>query len=306
MGEERKIRNHTVTLTHTDKIFFPGEKYTKGDLIDYYNKIAEVMVPYLKDRPLVMLRYPDGINGQSFYHKDAPDYFPSWIKTKSVKKDDGGMVNHVVCNDAATLVYIANQGCVTPHIWLSKTSKLDYPDTLIFDLDPPGDDFGEVIFAAKELRKLLSGELGINTFIKTTGSKGVHVEIPLQSKENFDEVRNFGQTIAKILAQRHPGRLTTEVRKNKRKERVFIDVARNGYAQTAVAPYAVRARPGAPVAVPIDWGELNSRMSPRKYNIKNIFNRLSRKKDPWEDFGKHSITIKDESKKAGEILSKQK
>ncbi len=305
MGEELKIGGHSVKLTHTDKVFFPDKKYTKGDLINYFKDIADVMVPYLKDRPLVMLRYPDGIKGQSFFHKDAPDYFPSWIKTKSVSKEGGGTVNHVICGNAATLVYIANQGCITPHIWLSRTGRLDYPDTLIFDLDPPGEDFGEVIFAAKELRKLLTGELGINTFIKTTGSKGVHVEIPLKRKENFDEVRNFGQTIAKILAERQPERLTTEVRKNKRKGRVFLDVARNGYAQTAVAPYAVRARPGAPVAVPIEWNELNSRMSPQKYNIKNIFSRLSRKKDPWEDYRKHAISIGKESKKAEEILNKQ-
>ncbi len=305
MSEELKIGGHTVELSHTDKVFFPDEKYTKGDLVNYFKDVAGVMVPYLEDRPLVMLRYPDGIKGQSFFHKDAPDYFPGWIKTKSVRKEGGGTVHHVICNDAATLVYIANQGCITPHIWLSKKDKLDKPDTLIFDLDPPGDDFGEVIFAAKELRKLLTDELGINTFIKTTGSKGVHVEIPLQRKENFDKVREFGQNIAKILAGRHPDRLTTEVRKNKRKGRVFLDVARNAYAQTAVAPYAVRAKPGAPVAAPIEWDELNGRMSPQKYNIKNIFRRLSQKKDPWEDFRKHAVTITKEAKKAEQILKQE-
>lgn len=305
MSEELKIGGHTVELTHPDKVFFPDDEYTKENIVNYYKDIAEVMVPYLEDRPLVMLRYPDGIKGESFFHKDAPGYFPSWIKTKKIKKEGGGTVNHVICNNAAALVYIANQGCVTPHIWLSKTDKLDKPDTLIFDLDPPGGDFGEVIFAAKEIRKLITGELGIAAFIKTTGSKGVHVEIPLQRKESFDVVRKFGQTIAKILAGRHPDRLTTEVRKNKRKGRVFIDVARNAYAQTAAAPYAVRAKPGAPVAVPIGWDELNSSMSPQKYNIKNIFRRLSQKKDPWKDFRRHAVTIKRESKKADEILKEE-
>jgi len=302
MGEELKFGKHTVELSHTDKVYFPKEKYTKGDLVNYFKNIADLMVPYLKDRPLVMLRYPDGIKGQSFFHKDAPGYFPGWIKTKAIKKEGGGTVNHVICNNAATLVYIANQGCITPHIWLSKTGKLHYPDTLIFDLDPPGNDFGEVIFAAKQLRKLLTDELGISTFIKTTGSKGVHIEIPLQQKETFDEVREFGQNVSKILAGRHPHRLTTEIRKNKRKGRVFLDAARNAYAQTAAAPYAVRALPGAPVAVPIEWDELNGRMLPRKYNIKNIFRRLSQKKDPWQDFRKHAVTIGKESKKVKEIL----
>ncbi len=305
MGEELKFGKHTVELSHSDKIYFPDEKYTKGDLVNYYKDIAEVMLTYLEDRPLVMLRYPDGINGESFFHKDAPSYFPGWIKTKSVKKEDGGTVNHVICNNAATLVYIANQGCITPHIWLSKIDKLDKPDTLIFDLDPPGDDFGEVIFAAKELRKLLTGELGITTFIKTTGSKGVHVEIPLQRKENFDEVREFGQNVSKVLTGRHPDRLTSEVRKNKRKGRVFLDVARNAYAQTAVAPYAVRAKPGAPVAAPIGWDELNGSMLPQKYNIRNIFRRLSQKEDPWKDLWKHAATIGKESKKVEEILNEE-
>ncbi len=302
MSEELKLGKYTVKLSHTDKVFFPDEKYTKGDLINYFKDIAEVMVPYLEDRPLVMLRYPDGIKGESFFHKDAPDYFPDWIKTKSIKKEGGGTVNHVICNDAATLVYVANQGCITPHIWLSKTDKLDYPDTLIFDLDPPGTDFGEVIFAAKKLRGVLTDDLGMTTFLKTTGSKGVHVEIPLKRKENFDEVRGFGQKISQLLSARYPDRLTTEVRKNKRRGRVFLDVARNGYAQTAAAPYAVRALPGAPVAVSIEWDELNGSVYPQKYNIKNIFRRLSQKKDPWKDFRKHAASISEASEKADKML----
>ncbi len=305
MGEELKLGKHTVELSHSDKIFFPDEGYTKGDLVDYFRKISDTMVPYLKDRPLVMVRYPNGIKGKSFFNKNEPDYFPGWIKTKAIKKQNGGTVNHVICNNAATLVYIANQGCITPHIWLSKTDRLDNPDTLIFDLDPPGDNFSEVIFAAKELRKLLTDELGITTFIKTTGSKGVHVEIPLKRKENFDEVRDFGQSVAKILAGRHPDRLTIEVRKIKRKGRVFLDVARNAYAQTAVAPFAVRAKPGAPVAAPIDWDELNSSMSPQKYNIRNIFRRLSQRKDPWNDFRNNAVSISKASKKLTEILKEE-
>lgn len=302
MSEELKFGKIAVEISKVDKIFFPEEGYTKGDMINYFKDISDIMIPYLQDRPLVMLRYPDGINGESFYHKDAPDYFPGWIKTKAIKKEEGGTINHVICNNAATLVYVANQGCITPHIWLSKIDKLDYPDTLIFDLDPPGDGFGEVIFAAKKFYKFLVDELNIQPFIKTTGSKGVHIEIPLQRKEKFDDVRQFGQNLSKVLASRYPDRLTTEVRKNKRNGRVFLDVARNGYAQTAVAPYAVRAKPGAPVAAPITWDELNSSMSPQKYNIKNIFRRLSRKKDPWSDFRKHATTISGAAKRVSKLL----
>ena len=305
MADELKIGKYTIKLSHTHKEYFPDEGYTKGDLINYFKDIADVMIPYMKERPLVMLRYPDGIKGKSFFHKDEPDYFPDWIKTKSIKKE-GGTVNHVICNDAATLVYVANQGCITPHIWLSKIDKLKNLDTMIFDLDPPGDDFSEVIFAAKKLRAILTDELGINTFLKTTGSKGVHVEIPLLRKENFDEVRKFAQNISEVLVNRHPDKLTAEVRKNKRKGSVFLDVARNAYAQTAVAPYAVRAESGAPVATPIDWNELNSSMSPQKYNIKNIFRRLSQKKDPWKDFRKHAVSLSGKEKKLKKLLDEVK
>jgi bifunctional non-homologous end joining protein LigD len=304
MSEKLKFGKYTVELSNVDKVFFPDESYTKGDLIDYYRKIADYMLPYLEERPLVMLRYPDGIEGESFFHKNAPDYFPEWIKTESISKEEGGTVNHVICNNAATLTYIANQGCVTPHIWLSKRDKINYPDTLIFDLDPPGKDFGEVIFAAGKLRGLLENELDIASFVKTTGSKGIHVEIPLLRKENFDKVREFAQNAAEVLANRYSERLTTEVRKNKRKGRVFIDVARNAYAQTAAAPYAVRAKPGAPVATPIEWDELDSGMSPQKYNIKNIFRRLSQKKDPWKDFRKHAQSISGPAEKLRKIIQK--
>lgn len=305
MNEELKFGKYIVGLSNTKKVFFPDEGYTKGDLIDYYRNISEYMIPFLEERPLVMLRYPDGINGESFFHKDTPDYFPDWIQTEPVKKEGGGVVNHVICNNAATLVYIANQGCITPHIWLSKKYRLYYPDMLIFDLDPSGEDFKEVVFAARKLRELLTDELNIITFIKTTGSKGVHVEIPLLRKEKFDKVREFGKNVAEVLSLRYPEKLTTEIRKNKRRGRVFIDVARNAYAQTAVAPYAVRAKPGAPIATPIDWEELNEEMTPTKYNIKNIFRRLPQKNDPWKDFRKHAETLSDAADKIKQLIDKK-
>lgn len=306
MGDKLKFGKYTVELSNFNKVFFPDAGYTKGNLIYYYKEIADYLLPYLEERPLVMLRYPDGVKGKSFFHKNAPDYFPCWIRKKSITKEEGGTVNHVICNNSATLTYIVNQGCITPHIWLSKIDKLNYPDTLVFDLDPPGDNFSEVIFAAKKLREFLENELIMTSFVKTTGSKGVHVEIPLLRKEKFDAVREFAQNTAKVLAESYPERLTTEVRKNKRKGRVFIDVARNAYAQTAVAPYAVRAKPGAPVATPIDWDELNSGMSPQKYNIKNIFRRLSQKKDPWKDFRKHAKSISGSAEKLRYMIEKNK
>lgn len=284
---------YTVEVSNTDKIFFPDEKLTKGDLIDYYRKISEVMLPYLKERPVTMQRFPEGIKGEGFYHKDAPDYFPDWIRQESIKKKEGGKVNHVICENVATLVYLADQACITPHVWLSRVEKLDYPDRLIFDLDPPGDDFAPVRFAATSLRDLLSEELGLTAFVMTTGSRGLHLAVALDGSENFDTVRAFAQEAAKTLAQRHPERLTTHVRKEKREGRLFLDTARNAYGQTAVAPYAVRPQPGAPVATPLQWEELSDKdLLPQSYNVQNIFRRLGQKPDPWQDINKHASSIK--------------
>ncbi len=194
----------------------------------------------------------------------------------------GGEVNHVVCDKKATLVYLANQACITPHIWLSKADKLRKPDQLVFDLDPEG-GVEQLQFAARALRDLF-GELSLKAFVKTTGSRGLHLAVPLRRGQDFDEVRHFARGVAALAAHRHPDRLTTEVRKNKREGRLFLDTARNAYAQTIVCPYAVRARPGAPVAAPLDWPEtLGKGFDPRRFTIRNVFRRLSQKEDPWKE-----------------------
>jgi bifunctional non-homologous end joining protein LigD len=280
-----KFGRHTVETSNEDKVFFPHDKVTKGDLIEYYQQIAGRLLPYVKGRPLVMKRYPDGIKGEAFFQKEAGDYFPDWIKKVTVKKE-GGTVRHVVCDNAATLVYLANQACIELHPWLSKTAKLDYPDQLIIDLDPPGDDFRQARFAARTFRDLFE-ELELPVFLKTTGSRGLHVLVPLDRKADFDTVRKFAQDVAQLLAQRHPKKLTVEARKAKRRGRLLIDTARNAYAQSAIAPYSVRAEPGAPVATPVDWDELSdSKLDAQRYNIKNIFKRLERKSGPWKDLSR--------------------
>ncbi len=298
---------YSVKISNEKKIFFPKSKITKGDLIDYYNKIADVMIPHIKDRPVSMLRLPDGLKGETFFQKDASDYFPKWIVTKKVKKK-GGYVNHVICNNQATLVYLANQACITPHVWLSKIKKLNYPDRLIFDLDPPGKkiDFNSVKKAAKIFYKFLTKELELNTYLMTTGSRGLHVVIPINARENFDTVREFGQNIAKVISNRHPKELTIEVRKNKRKGRIFLDTARNAYAQTAVPPYSVRPKEGAPVAAPIYWNELSGKkLNSQSFNIKNIFKRLNKISDPWKDINKNKNSIKKAIKKINEIIEEE-
>ena len=160
MDKEKHFGNKSFEVSNLDKVFFPEEGYTKGDLIEYYEKISDTIIPYMKDRPVTMIRFPNGIEDKRFYQKDAPDYFPEWIETKAIKKQEGGKTNYVICNDKATLVYLANQACITPHIWLSRKDKIDYPDRMIFDLDPSKDDFSEVKTAAKKIRKLLEDELG--------------------------------------------------------------------------------------------------------------------------------------------------
>ncbi len=282
---EVKVGEYVFEVGHTDKIFFPDDGYTKLDMVEYYQKIAPYILPHMKGRAVTMLRMTDGIYGESFYHKEIPDYFPAWIKRAFLPKE-GGVTHYVVCDDAATLVYLAGQACVTPHLWLSRVDKPRQPDMIIFDLDPSGEDFEMVRQAALSLGDLLT-KLGLHPFVKTTGSRGVHVICPIARTSDFDEVRTFAEEAAKYFSGTDDEHLTVEQRKEKRKGRVFIDTLRNSYAQTAVAPYALRAKPGATVATPIDWDELkDKRLQPQSYNMSNIFKRLAQVKDPWADMWK--------------------
>jgi len=241
-----RVGGRTVQVSSTDKVFFPDDGVTKGDLVGYYHQVAEVMVPHLRERPVNLQRFPD----------------------------------HVVCDDAATLVYLANQGTVTFHPWTSRVDHLDRPDLVIFDLDPdPGQGLDVVRAAARAVRRALE-EVGLVPFVQTSGSRGFHVVGPLRPGADVEEVKAFADDLARLVAARDPRRLTVEQRKAKREGRLFLDTGRNAYAQTAVAPYSVRARPGAPVATPIDWDELG-RVEPRSYRLQNLRRRLARKPDPW-------------------------
>lgn len=279
-GTVIEVDGHEIAVSNRDKPFFPDDGITKGDLIEYYRRIAAVALPHYRGRPLSMQRFPDGIAAEGFFQKNASDYFPGWIDIAELPKEDG-TVRHVVVDSAAALVYLADQGMITPHLGLSRVDDVDRPDRLIFDLDPSDDDFAKVQAAAARLRDAFEA-LDATPFVQTTGSRGLHVVVPLDRSADFDTVRDGAQHLAGILAARHPRDLTTEQRKAKRGDRVYLDTARNAYGQTAVAPYGVRARPGAPVATPLDWDEaLASDMTPRKYTLRNIFRRLGNKDDPW-------------------------
>jgi bifunctional non-homologous end joining protein LigD len=283
-GEQIKANGHTVEVSKVDKVFFPGEGITKGDLVHYYRDVAATMLPYLRDRPLAMARYPDGIEGERIFQKNVPDYFPDWVTRVRVEKQ-GGEVNHAVCDNPAALIYLANQACIEPHIFLSRTDRIGRPDQMVFDLDPPdAAGFADARTAALELRELLEDGLGATAFVKTTGGKGLHVHVPLDRRAGFDDVRDVAREIAELFAAAHPDEMTTEQRKDKRGKRLFLDVLRNAYAQTAVAPYSVRARPGAHVATPLHWDEVHdSGLVPDRFTMRTIFQRLDETPDPWAD-----------------------
>ena len=283
----KRLAPEVPEITRPEKVLFPKDGITKGELVEYYERIAPTMLPYLQGRPIAMERYPDGITKEGFFQKKAGPYFPDWVPTAVLDKQNG-TVRHVICDDAATLVYLAGQAVITPHTWLSRADKPNYPDQLIFDLDPSEEDFKAVCVAAKRLRDLLT-QRGVTSFVKTTGSRGLHVLAPLDRKKDFDAVRTFAREIADQLAQADTAHLTTEVRKNKRDGRIFLDTARNAYAQTAAPPYAVRARDGAPVACPLRWDELDdAKLRPDRFNIRTVFERLKKVGDPWKDLPKHA------------------
>ncbi|HLD93963.1 MAG TPA: non-homologous end-joining DNA ligase [Anaerolineales bacterium] len=286
----KKIGGHKIEITNADKELFPDDGITKSEVVDYYQRIAETMLPHMKGRPLALQRFPDGIDEEGFYQKEAAVYFPDFIETVRITLEDGSKQNEIVCNNAVTLVYLANLAVITPHVWLSTTEAIRKPDKIVFDLDPSDDDFAVVKEGAHDLRKLLE-YLGLTCFVMTTGSRGLHVACPIKPEHDYNIVKEFTKAAAQNLEAEDP-KFTTKVRKEKRRGRVFVDYLRNEYAQTSVAPYALRPKPGAPVAAPLDWDELSeSKLDPQGYTMENIFKRLGRKGDPWKDFARHRASL---------------
>ncbi|MGW7437582.1 non-homologous end-joining DNA ligase [Streptomyces sp. NPDC054849] len=278
--EHIRAGRHTVDISRPEKILFPGDGITKADLARYYRTVASRMLPHLRGRPLMLERHPDGIDGPAFMQKDLPDHFPDWIHRADLPKQDGS-VTYALCDDAASLLYLAGQACITPHRFLSRADRPDHPDRLVFDLDPPGEDFGPVREAAHALHALLE-ELELPSTVMTTGSRGLHVVVALDRRAPFDDVRSFARDAAELLAARLPDRLTTEPRKKARRGRLYLDIQRNAYAQTAVAPYAVRALPGAPVAAPLSWADLDDpELTARRWTLTTADQLLE--KNPWRD-----------------------
>ncbi len=279
-----------VQITHADRVLFPDDGITKGDVVGYYTEVAPAMLPHLKGRPLMLQRFPRGIGEQGFVQKDFDGNLPAWMSWAEVAKE-GGTVVHALAERQEALAWLANQDCITMHTWLSRQGSLDRPDRMVLDLDPPGDDFGLVRATARSLADLLD-RLGLASYLKTTGSRGLHVVVPLDADADFDTVRAFARDVASLVIANDPAHLTVEARKDKRGDRLYLDVMRNAYAQTAVAPYSVRPRAGAPVATPLEWDELGNRgLRPDRFTIRDIGPRLAERGDPWADMRRHARSL---------------
>lgn len=281
-----KIENKKLKIENWQKILFPKERISKGDLINYYLKIADRLLPFCQDRPISMKRCPDGIDKECFYHKEVPEYFPKWIKRAWVKvKEEKNYQEEIIINNRATLTYLIGQGMITPHIWLSNKTDLNKPDRIIFDLDPPQPNSFKLVKEAALALKEKFDQLNLTSFVMTTGSKGLHIIVPIKPAAGFKKIRRFAKKISRQLTKKYPQKFTIEIPKKKRRGRLFLDYLRNSYGQTTVAPYSIRAIAKAPVAAPLDWDELDdAKLTSGKYNLKNIFKRLSQIEDPWKNF----------------------
>lgn len=269
-----------VSLSSTDRVVFPDLGITKGDVIQYYRDLGPLILPELGHRPLTLERFNKGITGPGYFQKHIPKYFPRWIERVTVPGKTE--VTHAVCTKLADLVYMANQNTLTFHVPTCRSDELDRPDRLIFDLDPPPGRFDLVIAAAGSVRALCE-ELELPAYCKTTGSKGLHVVIPLDGSADYGQAHRFAADCSELLASRHPDRFTTEFYKKDRGGRLYLDADRNHAGATAVAPYALRARPGAPIAAPLRWDEVGPELRPDGIGLPQIRERVDRLGDPWAD-----------------------
>ncbi len=277
-----KIGKNTLHLTNQHKIYWPKEKYTKGDLLSYYNQVADFILPYIEDRPQSMHRFPNGIKGPSFFHKDiGSQVVPGWLKTKDVySTSNKESIRYLICNDKATLLYMANLGCIEINPWSSRIFKLDNPDWMVIDLDPVNIGFEAVVKTARMVKNVLD-RLELTACIKTSGATGLHIYVPLAAAYDYSTVKTFAHLIASMVNEKLPD-ITSIVRMPaKRNKKVYIDYLQNNKGQTIAAPYSVRPKPGATVSTPLKWSELTSRLNPENFTMKNMMKRLDKVGDLW-------------------------
>lgn len=282
-GASVKAGRREVAISHPERPVFPAEGITKLDLARHYAAVAEVMLPHVRDRPLALQTFPAGVEREGFFLKAAPRHFPDWIPRAKVPKREGGSLEQPVARDPATFVYLAGQNAITPHIWSSRVDRLERPDRLIFDLDPGEETaFADVRATARALGDLLR-ELGLEPFAMTTGSRGLHVVTALRRTAEYGPVRELAGAVARAMVEDDPKHLTLEFRRSERGGRLYFDTGRTAYGQHAVAPYALRARPGAAVATPLHWSELSDRgLASDGWTIATVPDRLAELGgDPW-------------------------
>jgi bifunctional non-homologous end joining protein LigD len=274
-----------VTYTHPEKLLYPEAGITKGDVLDFYRRIAPQLLPYLRDRPATLERLPEGLEGPDaphFWQKRTPDYYPAWIERVELPSEHGEPVPYVLVNNEETLLYLVNQGTLTFHVGFSQLADLDRPDMVLFDIDPGRASFADVVAVAKKLHHILQSE-GHQAFVKTSGKTGLHVLIPWEERTDDDEARAWALDMAQQVVYVLPDQATIERSKARRGKRVYIDVMQNARGHHAVPPYVLRAVPGAPVSTPLRWQELTSKLDPTAYNLKTIFRRLARQqRDPMD------------------------
>jgi bifunctional non-homologous end joining protein LigD len=279
-----------AVITHPEKVLFPDDGITKGDLAAYYETIAPVLVPHLAGRPVTMERYPAGIGAKGFWQKDVSKGFPEWLQRVEVPKKDG-VVHHPVITDTRSLLWVTNQNTITQHVWTSRMPDLNRPDLCVFDLDPSVDDIAAVRAAATNLRDLLE-ELGLPSWIKTSGSKGFHIVVPLDGKSDMGVAARFANAVGTLLVSRAPDRLTQEFSKADRGGRIYVDTGRNGYSATFAAAYTVRAKRGAPVSAPCTWEEVErGDVTPRTFTLRNLPARVATVGDIWANMRRRGRSL---------------
>ena len=278
-------------ITHPEKVLFPDDGITKGELAAYYEAIAPLMLPHIRGRPITMERYPSGIGRKGFWQKDVSRGFPEWLERIEVPKKDG-VVHHAIVRDTRSLLWITNQNTITAHVWTSRAPDLYHPDVCIFDLDPSAEQPDVLRAAAVGLRDLLA-DLGLRSWVKTSGSKGFHIAVPLDGKSDFGVVSRFAHTVGTLFVQRDPEHLTQEFSKVDRGGRILVDTGRNGYSATFAAAYAVRPKAGAPVSAPCTWEELErGDVGPRTFTLRTMGERVASAGDVWADMRRRGYSLK--------------
>ncbi|HKS27488.1 MAG TPA: non-homologous end-joining DNA ligase [Pyrinomonadaceae bacterium] len=286
-----KIGRDVLQLTNLDKVFWPDEGYTKGDLIRYYYEVSKYILPYLKDRPLIMKRYPNGIKG-SFFHQHDVNEAPDYVRTEEIDVEEGHKVDYIIGDNAQTLLYMANLGAIERHPWHSRTKDLSHPDWFVFDLDPSNVEFEEICDVAIKTREILE-RLELESFVKTSGSRGIHVYVPLKPVHSYEEVAEFAERVARLVVEASPEVATIERSLKKRRRRaIYVDHMQNARGKSVVAPYSVRPRPGATVSAPLEWKEVEAKkIRIEDFTIRNMLRRIERKGELFKPVLKSRQTL---------------